>query len=160
MSYAKDQLERYRKFYEITGKTIFKEETEACTETENAMYERLLRQGKPLPAGISQDEDDPEYFVKTVRKSYEVSDMTDTEVAEYLKYKELTLLREQNNHLERIRRLLYCGAFGFNVLMVLAFFGLAIEAADKGASEAVIIYFLFACVFGGISYLLFRTRKE
>lgn len=160
MAYAKDQLERYRKYYEITGKTVFKEETEACTETENAMYERLLRQGKSLPAGISQDKDDPEYFVKTVKKSYEVSDLSTDEIVEFLKYKELALLREQNNHLEHIRRLLYSGALGFNVLMVLAFFGLAIEAADKGVSEAVIIYFIFACVFGFVSYLLFRTRKE
>lgn len=160
MAYAKDQLERYRKYYEITGKTVFKEETEACTETENAMYERLLRQGKSLPAGISQDKDDPEYFVKTVRKSYEVSDMTDAEIAEYLKYKELQLMKEQNNHLEHIRRLLYCTAFGFNILMVISFFCAAISAADSGTSEAVIICFLIACVFGGISYLLFRTRKE
>lgn len=160
MSYAKDQLERYRKYYEITGKTVFKEETEACTETENAMYERLLRRGKPLPDGISQDKDDPEYFVKTVRKSYEVSDMTAAEVDEYLKYKQLEQMHEQNDHLEHIRRLLYSCVFGFNILMAICFFGLAISAADKGVSEVVIIYFLFTCVFAVTSYLVRKAGKE
>lgn len=160
MSYAKDQLEKYRKYYEVTGRTVFKEETKACTETENAMYERLLRQGKSLPDGISQDKDDPEYFVKTVRKSYEDFDMTEAEVTEYLQYKQLEQMHEQNDHLEHIRRLLYSCMFGFNILMVICFLGLVFEAAENGVVEAEIIYFLFACVFGVISYLVHKAGKE
>jgi len=57
-----------------------------CSEEENRTYERMFESGEALPEGISQS--DLGYFYRD-----STSGLTESEIAEYLIYKQLDLLR-------------------------------------------------------------------
>ena len=68
-----------------------------CTKQENKKYQKLLKEGGVLPEGVfaySQGTDD----VSTTECDtvYE-TDLTDSEIAEYLTYRKLSMLRTIQN---------------------------------------------------------------
>lgn len=68
-----------------------------CSKQENKKYEKLLKEGKRLPEGVfaygseTGDASTTEFY--TV---YE-ADLTETEIAEYLTYKKLSMLKTIQN---------------------------------------------------------------
>lgn len=67
-----------------------------CSKEENKAYTKLLKDGKPLPEGVlkydySYNEGTEDFY------TIYTPDLTDEEIAEYLTYKKLALLRTIKN---------------------------------------------------------------
>ena len=86
----REELKNYQYDFDILQKI-------PCTEKENKEYKQLVKAGKPLPKDIypfgydSDTPSDSEFY-----KLY-VSDLSDAELAEYLTYKKLSMLKTIKN---------------------------------------------------------------
>ena len=96
----KRELDRYRLKYDLYEKAL-------CSQKENQEYKDLLKQGKRLPEDIYPvgDFNDSEFY-RLVRP-----ELTQEEIAEYLMYKKLDMLKTIKN----------CIVF-FTVLMIIGIF--------------------------------------
>lgn len=63
---------------------------EYCTRDENKEYRKLLKQGGTLPAGVHQKWEDEYYRISK-------PDLNQNEIDEYLRYKEIALLKTIKN---------------------------------------------------------------
>lgn len=92
-----------------------------CSKQENKEYEKLLKNGGTLPAGVYPYEYEGTASTSDFYTVYE-TDLTDAEIQEYLTYKQLSLIRTIKN----------CVLF-FTVLTIIGIlFGLCIGLSAFG----------------------------
>ena len=89
-----------------------------CTKEENKAYTQLLKTGKPLPENVRQYDYSTGMDYEEFYTLY-IPDLTDSEIAEYLTYKKLSLLNTIKNCVLFFTILTIIGLVGW-LLIILA----------------------------------------
>ena len=68
-----------------------------CSKQENKKYQKLLKEGGVLPEGVFAYSQGTDYVSTTEFYTVYETDLTDSEIAEYLTYRKLSMLRTIQN---------------------------------------------------------------
>ena len=91
-----------------------------CTKQENKEYQKLLKDGSTLPEGVYAYVYDGEPSTTEFYTIYE-TDLTESEIREYLTYKQLSLIRTIKNCVMFFTVLTIIGMIAYFLIMMNAF---------------------------------------
>ena len=111
---VRDALREHRFEYELLQKI-------PCTKQENEQYQKLVEDGGVLPEGVYAFVDDSGETSKTEFYTILESDLTESEIREYLTYKQLRLIRTIKNCVMFFTVLTIIGMFVYLLIMMNSF---------------------------------------